>query len=110
MGRRSPRSPAPGDELMTTTPHFDDQGVTVGDAARLKAHLQRVFDLLLDGRPRTLQQIASAVGCSESGAGARIRDLRKPRNGSFSVIRERLGGEDARYAYRLDIPAIGGKA
>lgn len=47
------------------------------DGARLTAHLQRVRDLMADGRWRTLAEIAAAAGCSEASASARLRDLRK---------------------------------
>lgn len=49
------------------------------DGPRLNTAMARVYDLCKDGKWRTLKEIASAVGCSESGASARIRDLRKPK-------------------------------
>lgn len=49
------------------------------DFARLNSHLEKVAHLMSDGRGRTLNEISIAVGCSESGASARLRDLRKPK-------------------------------
>ena len=49
------------------------------DFDRLATALDRVAHLMRDGRPRTLGDIASACGCSEAGASARLRDLRKPK-------------------------------
>lgn len=62
------------------------------DRARLSGQLQRVFDLVVDGKKRTLGQIRDAVGGSEAGISARLRDLRKPKFGGFQINRERLEG------------------
>ena len=43
----------------------------------------RVWSLMRDGRRRTLAEVAAEAGCSEAGARARLRDLRK------SEVRER---------------------
>jgi DNA-binding Lrp family transcriptional regulator len=48
------------------------------DAQRLGTALDRVVEYMADGEWRTLPQIARACGCSEAGASARLRDLRKP--------------------------------
>jgi hypothetical protein len=47
------------------------------DGERLSGALGRTYELMADGRWRTLQKIAEAVGCTEAGASARLRDLRK---------------------------------
>lgn len=62
----------------TKPPDFD--GATyepTQDKDRLSNALGRVYELLRDGRWRTLREIACYANCSESGASARIRDLRK---------------------------------
>ena len=46
---------------------------------RLSTALGRVYSLMRDGRKRTLSAIAAECGCSEAGASARLRDLRKPK-------------------------------
>ena len=48
---------------------------SVEDVRRLKTVKQRVLALMLDGRPRTLKEIADVAGCSETSASARIREL-----------------------------------
>lgn len=71
---------------MAQLPLFDDErdlpfGGETYDASqdkdRLSNALDRVYELLSDGRERTLPEIASYANCSEAGASARIRDLRK---------------------------------
>lgn len=59
-------------------PHFS--GATYDhelDHARLSTALGRVYDLMKDGKWRTLRDIAEHCKTSEAGASARLRDLRK---------------------------------
>lgn len=72
------------------------------DGARLRTQLERVRALMADGRPRTLRQIAGAVGGSEASVSARLRDLRKPRHGAWLVTRARLSG--GLWAYAVTRP------
>lgn len=67
------------------------------DGERLGGQLVRVRDLMLDGSWRTLREIAAAVGGSEAGVSARLRDLRKRRFGGFVVLRERMNSNVHRY-------------
>jgi hypothetical protein len=69
---------------------FDGPDVTAKDAERLSSQLLRVERLMQDGEWRTLASIASAVGGSEAGVSARLRDLRKPRFGGYQVERRRI--------------------
>jgi hypothetical protein len=66
------------------------------DGKRLKTALERVLELMKDGRPRTLAQIASAARCSEAGASARLRDAKKEwfraKYGSWIMTSKRLEG------------------
>lgn len=78
-------------------PTFD--GVTFDfsqDHTRLTNSIERVAAFMGDGRWRTLQDISRECACSESGASARLRDLRKPkfqeRFGSLTVESMRAGG------------------
>lgn len=71
------------------------------DGARLTKHLQKVLDLMSDEKWRTLRQIADVVGCSEGGAGARLRDLRKQWAGGHIVDRRRVAG--GLWEYRLEV-------
>lgn len=69
------------------------------DGPRLSGQLDRVRDLMADGDWRTLAEIATAVGGSEAGVSARLRDLRKDRFGGHVVERKRIDG--GLWAYRL---------
>ena len=71
---------------------FDGQTVAPDDVPRLSSQLLAVKTLMLDGRARTLKEIAHATGASEAGASARLRDLRKSRFGGYVVERTRLDG------------------
>jgi hypothetical protein len=63
------------------------------DQERLNTQLWRVFSLMRDGEWRTLGEIAAAIGGSEAGVSARLRDLRKERFGRHQVERRRRGDE-----------------
>ena len=69
------------------------------DQARLTGQLQRVYHLMSDGKWRSLREIAMAVGGSEAGVSARLRDLRKPHCGGHSVSSIRESG--GLWSYRL---------
>jgi hypothetical protein len=67
------------------------------DYARLKGQLWRVFQLMSDGRWRTLDEISFVVGGSEASVSARLRDLRKEKYGAREIQRERVTGGLFRY-------------
>lgn len=69
------------------------------DGERLAGQLRRVQALMADGQWRTLAQIAQAVGGSEAGVSARLRDLRKPRFGGHVIEREYV--RDGQWMYRM---------
>jgi hypothetical protein len=60
------------------------------DGERFTLQLGRVRALMLDGKWRTLAEIAEATGYPEASISARLRDLRKPRFGGFQVERRYL--------------------
>jgi hypothetical protein len=73
--------------------YFD--GVTYNpprDASRLRTQLWRVFVIMTDGREHTLFDLSDRTGGSEAGVSARLRDLRKPRFGAWTVTRRRIEG------------------
>ena len=74
----------------------------VRDGPRLASQLDRVTHLMRDGRWRTLGEIANAVEGSEPAVSARLRDLRKPRFGAWTVERRYVAG--GLWEYRV-IPA-----
>lgn len=61
------------------------------DGERLGRQLDRVRDVLLANRGTlfTLSELQRVAGGSEAGVSARIRDLRKQRNGGHKVLRRR---------------------
>lgn len=68
---------------------FSGPDVTETDRQRLSGLLAKVYDLMKDGRWRTLQVIRVMTGASEASASARLRDLRKAKFGSHTVNRRR---------------------
>lgn len=85
-------------------PRFD--GATVADdpdaTPRLSSQLLAVHTAMSGGAWWTLAELAVAVGGSEAGVSARVRDLRKPRNGAHVVERRHVGG--GVWQYRLVQP------
>lgn len=67
------------------------------DYKRLKGQLWRVFQLMSDGRWRTLAEISEEAGGSEASVSARLRDLRKEQYGAKEIQRERVEGGLWRY-------------
>lgn len=83
-------------------PLFD--GVTFNrhrDGLRLEGQLRRVYETMADGQWRTLAELAAEVKGSEAGVSARLRDLRKPRFGAYTIEREHVG--NGLWRYRLSI-------
>lgn len=72
------------------------------DRRRLNGQAKRVFDFMLDGRWRTLREIADGAHCPEASASARLRDLRRQEFGAFTVEHENVGG--GLWRYRLIVP------
>lgn len=73
------------------------------DKARLNSQFQDVRDLMTDGLWRTLEEIKAVTGHPTHSISARIRDLRKPKFGGYTVERRRrtkgtweyrIGGRD----------------
>ncbi len=60
------------------------------DLVRLNKQCGSVFDLMQDGRWRTLKQISEACQAPETSVSARLRDLRKTKFGMWNVERRRV--------------------
>ena len=80
--------------------HFDGRTYDPAvDRRRLSGQYWRVFELMRDGHWRTLEAIAATTGDPHASVSARLRDMRKPRNGGHCVLKRRnLLGE---LEYRL---------
>lgn len=71
------------------------------DGERLSRQLERVKDLMRDGQWRSLGTISAAVHGSEASVSARLRDLRRPRFGGYTVDRRRVDGGNGLHEYRV---------
>ncbi len=69
------------------------------DHGRLSSQFLRIFDLMKDGKPRTLSEIEEATGDPAASISAQLRHMRKPRFGGHIVERQYLDG--GLYSYRL---------
>ena len=75
---------------LTYRPTFD--GATYDkrlDQARLTGQLLRVFGAMLGGKWWTLEELRGACGGTTQSLSARVRDLRKPRFGAYTIERRR---------------------
>lgn len=71
------------------------------DNERLTRLLDMVFNLMKDGKYRTLEQIADVTKKPEASISAHLRHLRKQKFGSHTVNKEYLG--NGLYSYQLII-------
>jgi hypothetical protein len=87
-------------------PHFNGPDYDPKmDHGRLTHQLDRIRNLMIDGRWRTLGEIRSATGDPESSISAQLRHLRKPRFGAYKIDKRRRGvGRRGLFEYRLDVP------
>jgi len=69
------------------------------DSARLTNQHNDIFNLMADGKYRTLGQISELTGHHESSVSAQLRHMRKPRFGSHQVNRAYKG--KGLYEYQL---------
>jgi len=72
----------------------------VQDSRRLSGQCGRVFRLMSDGVPRTLQEIRDVTRDPEASISARLRDFRKAAFGGHTV-RCRRAGEGGLHTYQL---------
>lgn len=69
------------------------------DLSRLNAQAADVYRYMSHGEWRTLADIAHNTGHPEASVSARLRDLRKPKFGGFTVDRRYIA--NGQYQYRL---------
>jgi len=69
------------------------------DKSRLKAQLVRVREFMRDGKWRSLSEVAAATGDPEASVSARLRNLRQPKHGLWTVDRRRRS--QSLWEYRL---------
>jgi hypothetical protein len=73
------------------------------DDDRLRRQIGSVFELLRDGRWRTLYEVAEATGDPETSISAQLRHLRKARFGGHVVEKRRRTALGGTYEYRLSL-------
>lgn len=79
--------------LFYTPAQFDGESFSAEhDQARLETQLMKVRERMKDGAWHTLSELHAVCGGSEAGISARLRDLRKSRNGGYQVERRRVSG------------------
>ena len=84
--------PGPFDGMPDHDGATFDRGL---DLTRLNAQTRAVYAAVRDGAWRTLREIADRTGAPEASVSARLRDLRKPKFGGFTVNRRRRGDPKA---------------
>jgi len=96
---------------MTSGPHFNGPDYVPSlDHRRLTDQHRKIRALMLDGRWRTLHEIAEATGESEASVSAQLRHLRKPRFGSYVVDKRRRGqAKRALFEYRVMVASLIGR-
>jgi hypothetical protein len=70
------------------------------DGVRLSSQQQRVLTLMMDGTARTLSEIAKITGDPEASISSRLRDLRKPRFGNYTIERKHVTAGVFTYALK----------
>lgn len=76
------------------------------DQARLSRQHDRVRNLMLDGRWRTLSEISEITQDPPASVSAQLRFLKREKFGSYRVSKRRRGNPGAGlYEYRVDPPA-----
>lgn len=72
------------------------------DQERLTGQIRRIFDVMADGRWRTVRQIEDLTGDPGSSISAQLRNLRKARFGGHTVEKQIRGDrERGLYEYRV---------
>ena len=61
------------------------------DNVRLTGQIKRVYDLMSDGKWRTLDEISKATNDPHASVSAQLRHLRKERFGSHIIDRRHIG-------------------
>ena len=87
-----------------TTPTFDGASYSADrDGTRLAQQMGRVRRVMADGTWHTLAELAAECDAPEASVSARLRDLRKPRFGGYTVERRYVSA--GLFEYRLTQPA-----
>lgn len=69
------------------------------DGARLNRQAQDVFNVMADGKWHDLEEISLITDHPEASVSARLRDLRKPKFGGFTI--EKMNHGKGLWTYRM---------
>jgi hypothetical protein len=90
-------------DALAQSPRFDgDVYQHAIDFSRLKGQILRVYQLMRDGRWRTLEEIAHGTGDPVASVSSQLRHLRKPRHGGYTVNRRRRNGSGNLWEYQVE--------
>lgn len=88
-------------QLPLTQRHFSGPTVeTMDDHLRLNNQQARIWQLMIDGRWRTVEEIAKATRDPQASVSAQLRNLRKLGHGNHQTPRQRREGSNL-WEYRL---------
>lgn len=72
------------------------------DAPRLSGQIEKIYNLMIDGKWRTLPEIENATGAPQASISAQLRHLRKERFGKHTVDKRHRGeAKNGLYEYKL---------
>ena len=85
--------------------HFDGETYEASrDHDRLQSQLSVTFNLMQDGKWRTLAEISEGTGYPQASVSARLRDLRKQKFGGHAVLRKHIDRGLFTYQLLLNTP------
>jgi hypothetical protein len=86
-----------------TKPKFDGSDFSPKlDQERLTGQLKRIYDVMSDGKARTLDEISKLAFAPHASVSANLRNLRKVRFGSYTILKERAGDPtNGLFVYRM---------
>jgi hypothetical protein len=80
---------------------FDGVECTKADDERLLSELDRIINVMKDGKWRTIAEYSKAANVPENSASAALRSLRKKRFGGHTVNRRIRVGTKHLFEYQL---------
>ena len=85
-------------------PHFEGSDyVPKLDHKRLSTQLDKIIDLMLDGKYRTLAEIEDALGYPQASISAQLRNAKKAKHGGYTLNKQRRKLQGL-FAYQLRAP------
>lgn len=94
-----------GAQLDFTDVKFDGDTYTQEyDQKRLTGQLRAIYDVIIDGKWRTLDEINKLTNAPHASISAQLRNLRKKRFGSHEILKRARGDRSTGlFEYRLEL-------